>query len=63
MKDHYDFSNGERNHYTKRLRENGCKITVTRGEGEDKRVIKEYFRTPEEIAKSVERRKANRVQA
>jgi hypothetical protein len=63
MKDNYDLSNARKNPFAKRIKKYGCKITVTRGEGEDKKIVREYFRTPEEIAESVERRKSNRIQA
>jgi hypothetical protein len=33
-----------------RLKENGCTIRVTRGEGEKKEIVREYTVTPEEIA-------------
>ncbi|MCL2693522.1 MAG: hypothetical protein FWE60_00270 [Oscillospiraceae bacterium] len=62
MKDHYDFSKGVKNPYAAHLKKHGCKITVTRGEGDNKKIVKEYFRTPEEIAESAERRKNNKIQ-
>ena len=63
MKDYYDFSKGFRDpERVKRLRERGCKITVTRGEGDEKVIVEEYFVTPEELQADAERRKSRRVQ-
>ena len=57
MKDHYDFSKGfKRPDLAKRLRENGYSVTVTDGDGEEARVIREYFVSPEEVAARGKRR-------
>ena len=42
----------------KRIRENGCRIMVTRKEGGKEVVVEDYYVTPEEIAASNERRDA-----
>jgi hypothetical protein len=38
-----------KNPYAERIRQNGCTIRVTRGEGADKIVVEERIVTPEEI--------------
>jgi hypothetical protein len=43
-----------RNHLAEPLRKNGCKVTVTRGEGAEKVIVEEYFVSPKEIAKESE---------
>ena len=59
MKDHYDFSKGFRNtERARRLRENGCRIMVTREENGKEVVVEDYFVTPEEIQASNEKRDA-----
>jgi NAD/NADP transhydrogenase alpha subunit len=67
MKDHYDFSKGfKRPDLAKRLRENGYKVTVTDGDGENAKIIREYFVSPEEVTARSQRRaeftENNRVQ-
>jgi hypothetical protein len=47
-----------KNPYAERLRKNGCKITVTRGEGENKVIVREHYVTPEEIAEENAQRNA-----
>jgi len=39
-----------------RLRENGCRVMVTRNESGKEVVVEDYFVTPEEIVASNERR-------
>ncbi|MDR2559765.1 MAG: hypothetical protein LBC86_09545 [Oscillospiraceae bacterium] len=63
MKREYDLSKFFRNpERAKRLKENGCKVTITKGEGEDKRVVEQYFVTPEEVQAHDVHRKNHRVQ-
>ena len=63
MKDYYDFSKGFRDpERAKRLKEKGCKITVTRGEGDEEVVVEEYFVTPEEIQAHDKLRKSRKAQ-
>ena len=63
MEREYDLSKFFRNpERTKRLRENGYKVTVTDGDGEDAKVIREYFVTPEEIQARDKLRKSRRTQ-
>jgi hypothetical protein len=42
-----------------RLRENGCTVRVTRGEGDDMEIVEEYFVSPEEVQESCRRRDAH----
>jgi len=59
----YDLSKSFRNpERAERLRKNGYKVTVTDGDSEDARVIREYFVTPEEVQARDKRRKSHRVQ-
>jgi len=53
------FRNPER---TERLRKNGYTVQVTRGEGENEKVIREYFVTPEEVQARDKRRRSRRIQ-
>ena len=67
MKDHYDFSKGfKRPDLAKRLRENGYKVTVTDGEGENAKIVREYSVSPEDVVARGKRReeflKKERVQ-
>ncbi|MCL2813942.1 MAG: hypothetical protein FWD23_05020 [Oscillospiraceae bacterium] len=63
MKDYYDFSKGFKNtERAERLRENGYKVTVTDGDCEDARVVREYIVTPEEVQARDKRRKNHRIQ-
>jgi hypothetical protein len=39
-----------KNPYAESLRKNGCRITVTSGEGENKKIVEQYFVSPEQIA-------------
>ena len=43
----------------KSIRENGCTIRITRGEGADKIIVEERTVTPREIQLSNERREMN----
>jgi hypothetical protein len=45
-----------KNPYAKRIRERGCVIRVTRGEGADRVIVEERIVTPEEITESVAQR-------
>jgi hypothetical protein len=47
-----------RNPYAAYLREHGYKVQVTDGEGEDEKVIREYFVSPEEVASRQDERNA-----
>jgi hypothetical protein len=59
----YDLSKAFRNtERARRLKENGCRIIVTRGEGDDQVIVEERFVTPEEIQSHDLRRKNRRVQ-
>ena len=63
MKDYYDFSKGFRNtERAEHLRKNGYKVTVTDGDSEDARIVREYFVTPEEVQARDKRRKNQRAQ-
>ena len=63
MEREYDLSKFFRNpERTKRLRENGCIIQVTRSEGENEKIVREYFISPEEIQADDIRRKSRSVQ-
>ena len=62
MKECYDFSKGVRNpQLAERLRKNGYKVEITNGEGSDRKVVDEYFVTPEEVMAYDARRTSNRV--
>ena len=51
MRDFYDFSKGFRQpEFAERLRKNGCRVTVTDGEGDSAKIVEQYFVEPEEIA-------------
>jgi len=57
MKEHYDFSKGfKRPDLAKRLKENGYKVTVIDGDGDDVKIIREYFVSPEEVTERGKRR-------
>jgi NAD/NADP transhydrogenase alpha subunit len=45
------------------LRKNGYKVTVTDGDGEEAKIVREYFVTPEEVQARDKRRKNQRVQS
>jgi len=63
MKDCYDFSKGFRKpQLAESLRRNGYKIEITNGEGCERKVVDEYFITPEEVMAYDARRTSNRVQ-
>jgi len=60
MKDHYDLSKAFRNtERARRLRENGCRVIVTREENGKEVVVEDYFVTPEEIVASNAQRDAS----
>jgi hypothetical protein len=62
VKECYDFSNGFRNpQLAERLKKNGYKIEITKGEGSDRKVVDEYYITPEEVMAYDTRRTSNRV--
>jgi hypothetical protein len=42
-----------------KLKENGCIIRITRGEGDNLEIIKEYSISPEEIQEQCKRRDMN----
>ena len=46
-----------------RLKKNGYTVQVTSGEGEYKRIVDEYFISPEEVQAYDKRRKSHRVQS
>jgi len=63
MKDYYDFSKGFRDpSRAERLRKNGCRIRVTEGEGENEKVVEEFFVSPEEIQAQTRLRECRRAQ-
>ena len=46
----YDLSKAfRRPDFTERLKKNGYTVQVTSGEGNDKKVVDEYFISPEEV--------------
>lgn len=60
MKREYDVSKFFRNpERAKRLRENGCRIIITDGKGENEKIVEDYFITPEQIAEENAKRDAN----
>jgi len=62
VKECYDFSKGFRKpQLAERLKSNGYKVEITNGEGADKKVVDEYFVTPEEVMAYEQRRLSNRV--
>ena len=62
MKECYDFSKGYRKpQLAERLRKNGYKVEITSGEGNDRKVVDEYFVTPEEVMAYDARRTSSRV--
>jgi hypothetical protein len=62
VKECYDFSKGIRKpQLAERLRTNGYKVEITNGEGSDRKVVDEYFVTPEEVMAYGARRTSNRV--
>ena len=62
MKECYDFSKGFRKpQLAERLRKYGYKVEITSGEGNDRKVVDEYFVTPEEVMAYDGRRTSNRV--
>ena len=64
MKDNYDFSKGfRRPELTESLRKNGYRVTVTRGEGDEKRIVEQYVVSPEEVQAHDLLRKSRRVQS
>jgi hypothetical protein len=54
MKNNYNLTNARKNPFAQRIREYGTKTTVIRGD--DSNVVREYFRTPEDVASANERR-------
>ena len=64
MKREYDLSKFFRNpERAKRRRENGYTVQIVDGKGENERVVKEYFVTPEEVQARNLHRKNRRVQS
>ena len=62
MKECYDFSKGYRKpQLAEHLRKNGYKVEITSGEGSDRKVVDEYFVTPEEVMTYNARRTSNSV--
>ena len=62
MKECYDFSKGFRKPLlAERLRKNGYKVEITSGDGSDRKVVDEYFVTPEEVMAYNTRRTGNIV--
>jgi len=62
LKDYYDFTKGFRNaERAERLRKNGYKVTITDGEGENAKIVREYIVTPEEVQARDKRRKNHRI--
>ena len=62
MKECYDFSKGFRKpQLAERLKKNGYKVEITNGKSSDKKVVDEYFVTPEEVMAYDIRRTSNRV--
>jgi NAD/NADP transhydrogenase alpha subunit len=59
----YDLSKVfRRPEFTERLRKNGYTIQVTSGDGSDKKIVDEYFVSPEEVEAYDKCRKNHRVQ-
>ena len=48
-----------KNPYAERIKEQGCTIRITHGNGADKKIIKEYVVTTKEIEASNELREIN----
>ena len=55
MKDNYNLSNARKNPYAKHIKAYGSKTTVIRGD--DSNIVREYVRTPEDVALANEHRK------
>ena len=59
----YDLSKAFRKpEFAERLRKNGYTVQITNGDGDDKKVVDEYFVSPEEVEAYDKRRKNNKVQ-
>jgi NAD/NADP transhydrogenase alpha subunit len=59
----YDLSKAFRNpERAERLKKNGYMIQVTKGDGDKKEIVDEYFVSPEEVQAYDIRRKNHRVQ-
>jgi len=64
LKECYDFSKGVRKpQLAERLKSNGYKVEITSGEGADRKVVDEYFITPEEVTAYDQRRLSKRIQS
>ena len=62
VKNYYDFTKRFRNtDRAERLRKNGYKVTVTDGDGENAKIIREYIVTPEEVQARDKLRKNHRI--
>jgi len=62
VKECYDFSKGFRKpQLAERLKTSGYKVEITNGEGADRKVVDEYFVTPEEVMAYDQRRLSKRV--
>ena len=58
----YDLSKGfKKPNLAERLKKNGYTVQIT--EGENEKIVDEYFVSPEEVVAYDERRKSNRVQS
>ena len=63
MESKYDLSKFFRDpERAKRRQENGYTVQIVDGKGENERVVKEYFVTPEEVQARSLQRKSRRVQ-
>jgi len=56
MRGNYDLSKARKNPFAQRIRQYGSKTTVIRGD--DSNIVREYFRSPEDVALADERRKS-----
>ena len=45
-----------KNPFAEHLKRHGCKVQITSGEGENEKVVEEYFVTPQEIMDDNKRR-------